>query len=181
MDTIPTASRQLLGAGFRPKTTPTEKVEFFFKDRYHLSQRYFEATIIFLFPSFYRHFFNEIDAMPTITFIKEKKTVEVPEGANLRKEALKAGVDVYPSPFKVFNCHGLGQCTKCSMHIKKGSENVSKQSWFEKLSIFKDPLALFARLGHEKEMRLACRTKVYGDVEVETTPGFNWHGEKFWG
>lgn len=169
------------GAKSRDKTTVVEKVEFFFEDRYHLSQRGFEVFLIFCSYLFHRHFFNEIDAMPTITFIKEKKTVEVPEGANLRKEALKAGAEVYPKPFKVLNCHGLGTCTMCRMHIKKGTENVSKQSWFEKLSIFKDPLALFARLGHEKELRLACRTKVYGDVEVETNPGFNWHGEKFWG
>ena len=30
--------------------------------------------------------------MPTITFATEKKEIQVPEGANLRKEALAAGV-----------------------------------------------------------------------------------------
>jgi hypothetical protein len=27
---------------------------------------------------------------------------------------------------------------------------------------------------------LSCQTTVHGDIEVETQPGFNWHGEKFW-
>jgi len=34
--------------------------------------------------------------MPTITFANEKKEIQVPEGANLRKEALSAGVALYP-------------------------------------------------------------------------------------
>src|SRR5690554_1143074 len=33
-------------------------------------------------------------AMPIVKFVKEKKEIEVPEGANLRSEALKAGIYV---------------------------------------------------------------------------------------
>ena len=33
--------------------------------------------------------------MPVVKFIKEKKEIEVPEGANLRQEAIKAGVNTY--------------------------------------------------------------------------------------
>ena len=33
--------------------------------------------------------------MPTVTFVNEKKSIEVPAGANLRKEAIKAGVNNY--------------------------------------------------------------------------------------
>ena len=53
--------------------------------------------------------------MPTITFVNEKKEIQVPDGANLREEALKAGVNLYygfngvgASLNKVFNCHGFG-------------------------------------------------------------------------
>ena len=34
--------------------------------------------------------------MPVVKFTKENKEIEVPRGANLRKEAIKAGVNLYP-------------------------------------------------------------------------------------
>lgn len=119
--------------------------------------------------------------MPKIKFIKEKKTVEVPVGANLRAEARKAGVQVYQGIEKVFNCMGFGLCTACKVNVKKGIENCSPQSKFEKTAMNLHPMTMFARIGHEDELRLSCQTCVNGDVEVETTPEFNWHGEKFWG
>src|SRR5262249_35841715 len=50
--------------------------------------------------------------MPKVTFIsgKDKKEVEVAEGANLREEALKAGVSVYAGMHRYLNCRGLGLC-----------------------------------------------------------------------
>ncbi len=33
--------------------------------------------------------------MPLVKFIKENKEIEVPRGANLRKEAIKAGINVH--------------------------------------------------------------------------------------
>jgi ferredoxin len=119
--------------------------------------------------------------MPTIKFINEKKTVEVPEGANLRKAALRENIPLYKAPSTVLNCHGFGHCGSCRVLIKKGRENVSRQGWFEKLRLIVGPLTFFYRLGRENELRLACRTRVYGDVEVETRPSMNLHGEKFWG
>jgi ferredoxin len=124
-------------------------------------------------------------AMPTVTFVNEKKTIEVPAGANLRKEARKAGVQLYPFPHNIVNCMGLGLCTSCRVIIKKGVENCSRQGVFEKASMnasmLTPPFTFFARLGHEHDLRLACQTTVNGDIEVETKPSLNWHGEKFWG
>ena len=58
--------------------------------------------------------------MPVIKFIKEKVEIEVPDGANLREEAIKAGVNVYDglngigkNINKYLNCHGFGQCGMC--------------------------------------------------------------------
>jgi hypothetical protein len=65
--------------------------------------------------------------------------------------------------------------------VTKGVENVSSQGFFEKLRLLTGPFTFFARLGHEKELRLACQARVNGDIEVETQPGVNWHGERFWG
>jgi ferredoxin len=118
--------------------------------------------------------------MPTITFVNEKKTIEVPAGANLRREAMKAGVQLYPFPHNYVNCLGNGLCTSCRVIVKKGLENCSQQSTFEKLSMITNPLTFFARLGHEKDLRLACKLQVNGDIEVQTKPPMNWHGENYW-
>jgi ferredoxin len=119
--------------------------------------------------------------MPTVNFVKEKKKVEVPKGANLRKVAMQNGVNLYWGPSKVLNCHGFGHCGSCRVRISKGADQVSKQGWFEKLRLILGPISFWARLNKEKETRLACRTQVLGDCEVETQTGLNVHGEKFWG
>ncbi|MBW3542400.1 MAG: (2Fe-2S)-binding protein [Planctomycetes bacterium] len=119
--------------------------------------------------------------MPKITFVNEKTTVEVPAGSNLREAARQAGVEVYKGIFRTLHCPGLGMCTTCKVNIRKGAENVSPQSRWEKLNLLKDPLGFFARIGREDTLRLSCQTRVNGDIEVETHPPVNWHGEKFWG
>ncbi len=121
--------------------------------------------------------------MPKVTFVNEKKTIEVPDGANLRKEALKAGIPLYPGVHENWwaNCHGLGTCASCRVQITKGIENVNNQGFMEKMRLIAGPITFFARLGHEQDLRLACKTNVHGDIEVQTQPAVNWHGEKFWG
>ncbi len=119
--------------------------------------------------------------MPTIKFVNEKKSVEVEQGVNLRKAARKNGVEVYEGVHKVLHCPGLGLCNSCMICIKSGHENVQKQGLWEKIGMYLNPLGFFKRIGREEDMRLSCQTTVTGDVEVETHPSMNWHGEKFWG
>jgi ferredoxin len=119
--------------------------------------------------------------MPQVKFIKEKKTIDVPEGANLRKEALKAGIELYPGIHSLLNCHGFRQCASCRVKIKKGQEHVNPQGVIEKFRLIAGPITYFARIGSENELRLACATRVFGDIEVETQPSVNWHGDRFWG
>lgn len=118
--------------------------------------------------------------MPTVTFVNEKKSIDVPAGSNLRREAIKAGVQLYPFPHNYANCLGLGLCTSCRVIVKKGVDNISQQSLYEKVSFISNPLGFFARIGNEANMRLACQTQVNGDVEVQTQPSINWHGENYW-
>ncbi len=120
--------------------------------------------------------------MPIVNFVNEKKQIEVPEGANLRKEALKAGIKLYPGINgygawlnEIFNCHGLGHCGTCRVLIVKGMENASPMGLIEKLRL----KCSFAYIGNEETMRLACRTKVLGDMDVVTRPKFNLTGENF--
>jgi ferredoxin len=113
--------------------------------------------------------------MPTITFTSEKKEIQVPAGANLRTEALRAGVQLYPGVHKYLNCHGFGQCGSCRVLITKGMENTSRKGLLEsaRLSVS------LAAIGNEQTMRLACQTRVNGDITVETKPPLNLFGENF--
>jgi ferredoxin len=122
-----------------------------------------------------------MQSMPKIRFVKEKKEIEVEAGSNLRKAALREGIELYPGLHSTFNCHGLGQCASCRVKITRGIDNVNPQGLYEKLRLLLGPITYFARLGNERELRLACRTQVLGDIEVETQPQMNLHGERFWG
>ncbi len=133
--------------------------------------------------------------MPLVKFVKEKKEIEVPDGACLRTEGLKAGiytncgfVNGYGASLNrtVGNCHGIGMCGTCRVLITEGIENTNKMTTRERLKFktpiptpFPDPIPCLAFIGHEDTMRLACMTKVHGDIEVETNPEVNLFGENF--
>ncbi|MGD9648692.1 MAG: 2Fe-2S iron-sulfur cluster-binding protein [Pirellulales bacterium] len=115
--------------------------------------------------------------MPLVNFVNVKKQVQVPEGTNLRNAALEAGVPVYQGLDRVFNCHGMGTCGSCCVLMNKGAENASPMSWWERMRLrmslfFLDP-------AYEDRRRLACCTRVNGDMEVQTCPPMNWCGENF--
>lgn len=113
--------------------------------------------------------------MAIIKFVNEKKEIQVPEGSNLRKEAMRAGVQLYPGINKVVNCLGFGHCGTCRVLISKGMENASPMGFMERLRL----KFSMAYVGNEDTMRLACQTEVNGDLEVQTQPPLNWFGENF--
>jgi ferredoxin len=135
--------------------------------------------------------------MPVVKFIKEKIEITVPEGANLRKEAIKAGINLNQAVTGVtdpidravaaanrfLNCKGMGLCGTCRVNIKKGMENTNKLTTQEymrfKTPFLPDPLPAMAYVGNEETMRLACCTTVHGDIEVESGPRVNLFGENF--
>jgi ferredoxin len=114
--------------------------------------------------------------MPKVTFVNEKQEIEVPQEANLRQEALKAGIQVYAGLDKYFNCRGLGLCGTCGVLVKKGKENLSPKALKEKVKL----ATMLLTISNEDELRLSCQCKVLGDCEVVTHPAFNWSGENFW-
>src|SRR6185503_13364062 len=81
--------------------------------------------------------FREKDAlsMPKVTFVKEKIELDVPAGANLREEARKAGLTIYPGHARYLNCLGHGMCGTCKVLVKKGMENVSPKGVIEKMNM----------------------------------------------
>ena len=131
--------------------------------------------------------------MPIVKFVKEKKEIEVPEGANLRSEAIKAGINLNQglngmgaSLNRYLNCKGMGMCGTCRVLITAGMENTNKltlREWLKFKSVFPtpvpDPIPAMAYVGHEDTMRLACCTTVHGDIEVESAPEVNLFGENF--
>jgi ferredoxin len=134
--------------------------------------------------------------MPIVKFVKEKKEIEVPDGANLRNEAVKAGVNLNQGLNgmgawlnRYVNCSTMsagicsGTCGTCRVLITKGMENTNKQTlreWLKfKTVLTPDPIPALAYVGNEDAMRLACCTTVHGDVEVESGPEINLFGENF--
>jgi len=127
--------------------------------------------------------------MPVVKFVKENKEIDVPEGTDLRTAAQQAGVNLYfglngcgATLNRLLNCRGLGLCGTCKVLVTKGMENTSSMGAWEKMK-FKvpvpDPLPALSYVGYEDTMRLACKTKVHGDVEVETGPEIDLFGENF--
>jgi ferredoxin len=131
--------------------------------------------------------------MPIVKFVKEKKEIEVPEGANLRNEAIKAGINLNQglngmgaSINRIMNCKGMGLCGTCRVLVSKGMDNTNKltlREWLKFKTIVPtpvpDPIPALAYVGHEETMRLACCTTVHGDIEVESGPEINLFGENF--
>ena len=105
--------------------------------------------------------------MPTVKFLKASTDLDVNEGANLRKEALRAGLELYPGIHKYLNCRGFALCGKCAVAVKTGRENCSAPGFREKLRLLLSYLPIGREAG---EIRLACQTRVLGDIQVETTP-----------
>ncbi len=114
--------------------------------------------------------------MPKVTIANDKKEIDVPQGANLRQEALKQNVEVYQGLDKYLNCRGLGMCGTCKVLVKKGMEHTSPKTLIEKLTLAR----MFSTIGNENEMRLACQMAVNGDCTIEARPSTNWYGENFW-
>jgi ferredoxin len=118
--------------------------------------------------------------MPKVVFVNEKKEIEVPQGANLRKAARDAGIEVYGTVESYLNCRGNGLCGTCRVLVKAGMENLNAKTLMERINLSAHPVSLLYSIGHEKEIRLSCQVQVNGDCTIETHPAFNWSGENFW-
>src|SRR5437588_12169149 len=64
--------------------------------------------------------YQGLSLMPKVNFVKEKKEIEVPQGANLRQEAAKNGIVVYKGLSRYLNCLGHGTCGTCRVLVKEG-------------------------------------------------------------
>ncbi len=90
----------------------------------------------------------------TITLLidDETRTLDVPDGANLRRTLLEAGLSPYTAITRVTNCGGRGICATCGVVFEAGEPEP--ENWHDKLA---------ARFGYP---RLSCQITVRADMTV---------------
>jgi ferredoxin len=105
--------------------------------------------------------------MPVLTLVNENKTIEVPEGTNLRKILLQNGASPYIGKDKLLNCLGNGLCGTCRVEIVdgKGAPALLPQ---EELALI--GLMPFYARKIPKNVRLSCRIDVTKDMSIRTHP-----------
>jgi ferredoxin len=109
--------------------------------------------------------------MPAIYFEKERKSLDVLPGTNLRTAALKSGIELYSSLHRVFHANlDLGPvkfpCGADVVELVDG-KGVSVRSPEEEAVIAG---RWFLKRKVAPNMRLACQLVVNGDITVRTMP-----------
>lgn len=99
--------------------------------------------------------------MPTVTVADRE--IECERGARLRTVLLDAGVTPHNGASNRLNCRGHGSCGTCAVRVDGA---VSEPTRRERLRLSVPP--------HDADsgLRLACQTRVEGDLTVEKFPGF---------
>lgn len=95
--------------------------------------------------------------MPKITYLPINKTIEVPAGQDVLHAALDHGIMLDHA------CGGFCACTTCHIYVEAGMEHTSvpEDAEADRVDYAEAPTL---------KSRLACQTKVYGDVVVRMPP-----------
>lgn len=101
--------------------------------------------------------------MPKVT--AHGNTFDCEVGANLRKVLIEHDVNLYNGNAKWINCRGIGSCGTCAVMIEG---DVSVANWKDRRRRSLPPH------NAERPLRLACQTKVLGDIKVTKY-------DQFWG
>lgn len=104
--------------------------------------------------------------MPKVTAAGQ--TFECDRGANLRRVLLQQKIDLYNGKADLINCRGIGSCGTCAVQVEG---EVSPPNWRDRGRRSLPP--------HDaaKDRRLACQTRVLGDVRVSKFDGFWGQGD----
>lgn len=88
----------------------------------------------------------------TIHIDEQTKTIEVADGANLRRSLLEAGISPYAAITRTINCGGRGICATCGVVFEAGEP--APDNWHDRLA---------AHFGYP---RLSCQISVRGAMTV---------------
>ncbi|MGY6530292.1 MAG: 2Fe-2S iron-sulfur cluster-binding protein [Cyanobacterium sp.] len=102
--------------------------------------------------------------MPIIQF--QGKNISCQVGDNLRKVLLQNDAPLYNGKAKYINCMGIGSCGTCAVQIQG---EVNSPNWKDKAR------RSFPPHSSDRDLRLACQTKVLGDIAVTKYEGFWGH------
>ena len=99
--------------------------------------------------------------MPTVEF--ERTEVDCEEGAILRDVLLSAGASPHNGRLSTVNCFGHGSCGTCAVDVEGETSDLTAR---ERARLSVPP--------HDPDdgLRLACQTRVLGDLEVRKGDGF---------
>jgi adenylate cyclase len=90
--------------------------------------------------------------MPRVTYFDETTLEDVPKGQTLLDVSIRHRIP------HLHQCGGYGRCTTCRVQILDGLSNVSSRGEVEQ--------KVASRRGWDKFTRLACQTRVEGDVVI---------------
>ncbi|MCS6834702.1 MAG: (2Fe-2S)-binding protein [Anaerolineae bacterium] len=92
--------------------------------------------------------------MPRVTILEGQnaQTIEVQQGANLRRALLNAGYSPYAALTRRLNCGGRGLCATCGVWIVKSEPQP--QHWHDRLA---------SAFGYP---RLSCQINVNSDMTI---------------
>ncbi len=105
--------------------------------------------------------------MPRVTV--QGKTIICDYAANLRQVLLGESISLYNGQARIINCRGLGSCGTCAVKIEG---EVSPPNWKDRGRRSLPPHS------PTKDLRLACQTKVLGDIKVTKYDGFWGQGDQ---
>jgi 2Fe-2S ferredoxin len=92
-----------------------------------------------------------------VTFLPQNVTVETPDGLSILETALAHDVDLEHA------CGGFCACTTCHVIVEEGKENLSEMQ-------FDEEDRLDSCEGVTLRSRLACQSRVQGDVKLRIPP-----------
>ena len=102
--------------------------------------------------------------MPTIA--AQGKIFECARGANLRRALLAQGIELYSPRAAYINCMGIGTCGTCAVEVEGKVSEANLRDRTRRSLPPHQP---------DKPLRLACQTRVLGNVRVTKHEGFWGH------
>jgi len=90
--------------------------------------------------------------MPKVYYLPDQREIELEEGETLREAAVRAGIPL------AHICGGHSRCSTCRVIILKGLEHCLPRTAEEE--------AIARQLQFDPALRLACQTRVTGDVTL---------------